>query len=271
MKRFWLPLLALLVSGRPGWAFEQLWLPPRKEVFPLLLADPRSAQFSLQIYRVGNQTRSADSLGHQIPLWRLETDRGGILQWGLEAAGFLRLTLSTVGQNAALTDTDWFFGFPIEYRQGAWAFRLWSFHTSSHLGDNYLIAHNITPITYSRETAEALISYSFSQLTIYGGGSQAIHAIPIVDTWAAHAGFQAWSKPLDAKGILKLYAAVDEQPKAQVDWQVQTNVETGFSIKPERSDKTIRIYLNYSAGPSPTGQFFQTTRSYWAGGLAFDF
>ena len=275
MKTRLYPLVIILTLGITSIAHADdtglYWLPGQKEVFPLLLADPRSAQFALQLYKVGDKTKSADSIGRQIPLVRYTTAQGDIFQIGLEAAAFIKVSVSAEAGNAALQDTDWFFGFPIEYRKGPWAFRVYGYHTSSHLGDNYLIANNVTPITYSREAFEALISYSWKQLTVYGGGSRAIHAIPMVDTTAAHAGFQAWSKPLDAKGITKLYAAADFQPKAEAQWQVQTNTETGVSITPTKSQTTMRVYLNYQAGPEPDGQFYQVNHSYLALGVAFDF
>jgi hypothetical protein len=269
-----LPLLILALAGTtPLLAGEgdSPWLPPQQEVFPLLWADPRSAQFYAQAYKQAGNTLSSDAIGHQIDLWRTQTGRGGTVQVGLEASAFLRLSLSKQGQNAALQDSDWFVGFPVEYKKGPWGFRLWTFHTSSHLGDNYLITNGITPITYSRESVEGLISYSFAQLVLYGGGSHTFHTIPDVDGGALHGGAQAWTKPLDAAGTTALYAAADVQPKGEVNWRIQTNLQAGVAVKPRGSDKRMRVYIDYATGPSPEGQFYNQNLSYLAGGVAFDF
>lgn len=273
-KLFSAAFIALFVLGSRSALAESakiLWLPVERTVFPILSADPRSAQFSAQFYDSAGQTFGLGSIGHQLGLWRMENADGSILQVGLEASAFVRLSLTRTSQNTALQTSDFFFGFPIEYQNGPWAFRLWTFHTSSHLGDNFLLVNGLAPIVYSREAVEALAAYSFSQLTLYAGGSGAIHSIPDVNTAALHGGFEVRSKPLDAKNSKWLYAALDTQPKAEVDWRISTNTQAGIAIKPEGSDKMMRVYLDYFTGPSPEGQLFRNNETFLALGVAFDF
>ncbi len=81
------------------------------------------------------------TLGGRVGVLRYGTGDGIMPQgWELdvEAAAMVRLTLDSIGD---FETADYRYGVPLTYGIDNWQFKLAAYHLSSHLGDEYAIAH----------------------------------------------------------------------------------------------------------------------------------
>lgn len=279
-------LAALLLLTAPAWAAPAATPPsppqlaraggfPRgNEVFPRLLADPRSTQIQASYYRMSGDDLADVALGHSWGLARWRT--GELLQWlwqaDIEGLAFSRFKLSG-GVNEFQT-IDFFANVPLTARRGDVSFKGMLFHESSHLGDDYIRRTNDRGYRYSIDGLRAVAALEpFPILRLYGGGQYLLSTVPSPYKRSAQAGLELqspelrWSKLVPAR----LYVAHDlqwhERVRWNMDYRVVGGVKVGFA---DSAHRAMRLQLGYFDGHSPYGQFFSRREKYTDFSLVFE-
>lgn len=246
---------------------------PSDDVFRPIMADPKQPQFfALWQHTNPRNGGSAYNLG-SIAIgenFGFYTKRTGCDGWqvGLLTGVFAQFNLDT--SNAALINTDFNVGIPISWRAGNWSARLRYYHQSSHLGDEFLISNpGFTRLTVSIEEVDAILSYDYRWLRLYGGGGYLVHREPsFLDAGRVQWGFEARAPAMRTQILGSLVDRLVVTPVLSADfksmehhgWLIDTNVLGGFEWSRTGSRRRFRIMATYFYGHNPYGQFFITQK-----------
>ena len=168
---------------------------------------------------------------------------------------------------------DFFGNLPIEVRRGIFSGKFMIFHTSSHLGDDYIRRTDNLGFRYSNEGLKALLSAEpCEEIRVYTGATQLIHAIPGPDRVSVQEGVELTSPEL---GFWKdypahAYIAEDLKSKQAVRWNTDSRTVAGIKIGFKGTTRAMRMYVGYFTGHSPYGQFFLQREHYADIGIALD-
>ena len=237
---------------------------PRGLLFAPLIADPRWPHFSAVYQRYLDDPRFGNaataSLGETIALLRGPVgERGGAWEVGVQAAVFSLFDLDA--PSVDLANSDYILGFPVTYRLGNFSAMARLFHQSSHLGDEFLIAHpGVERVNLSYEAVDLRLSYEVTEwLRLYGGAGYIVRGDPSdLERWSAETGVEVRSSRTYLGGMLRPLAAVDVQYREQNDWHPDVSVRAGVQLeKLPVFDRRIQLLVEYFNGYSPNGQFFR--------------
>jgi len=250
-----------------------------RRVFEPLLADPREAS-----------PRLALIYNAQDPQWLFDFAIGGDLvffrrNWAADHAlslgfrGLITGRLDTCEESFPLQNVDFIPGLALGYRRGRHSVELFVFHESSHLGDEILESGRRARVDSDREAVRLLWSYDLPELPIgrvrvYAGPTFNMRAGPAEaeQRFALQAGlehlFRLWDVPM--------FAAVDVQSKQENRWSANLTAQAGFFLAdPTDPDRRLntppRLYLEYYAGHSNMGQFWNEYEQYVMLAFAFAF
>ena len=251
---------------------------PSDDVFRPLLADPKQPQFFAQwhVTQFRNQKTSANigsiGVGENFGFY---TRRQGCNGWQVSLLTGIFAQFNLDEKNAELINSDFNVGVPLTWRSGNWSARLRFYHQSSHLGDEFLLSRpgfNRVNLTY--EEVDAIISYDYKWLRLYGGGGVLVNRDPsTIDRNHVHWGFEARGPfvPMHVFGLLTQPLALtplltaDFKAVEEVGWLINTNLLAGFDMSKVGSFRRFRILFNFYHGYFPYGQFFNQQKVQWAG------
>lgn len=141
-------------------------------------------------------------------------------------------------------------GFHLRARLDAVAARLELYHVSSHLGDEYLLATGIEPVSSSREGIELLLQASpFAGLAVYGGPGWVFRSTLPYRSPSVRAGFD-WEPTRE--GGVRPYLGIDAHAWSELDWDPTVAAEGGAAI-----GRHVRLGVMLGFGPSRADQFFR--------------
>ncbi len=242
---------------------------PSDDVFRPLIADPKQPQF----FAMWQHSRPRDggssfnlgsvAIGENFGFY---TKRQGCDGWqvGLLTGIFSQFNLDQ--KNAELINTDFNVGLPLSWRTGNWSARLRYYHQSSHLGDEFLVRNvGFQRFTVSFEEVDAILSYDYKWLRLYGGGAYLVHREPAtVDRTRLQWGFEARAPamrtsllvPFLDRLIITPVLSADFKSAEEHSWIIDTNVLGGFEWSRTGSRRRFRIMATYFHGYNPYGQFF---------------
>ena len=246
---------------------------PSDDVFRPLMADPKQPQFFAiwQHSRPRNGGSSYNlgsvSIGENFGLY---SKRQGCDGWqvGLLTGIFAQFNLDQ--KNAELINTDFNVGIPLSWRSGNWSTRLRYYHQSSHIGDEFWERNmnsnlGFERVTVSFEEVDAILSYDYRWLRLYGGGAYLVHREPDhVDRLRLQWGFEARAPsmrtrilvPVLDRLIVTPLLSADFKSMEQHGWIIDTNVLAGFEWSRTGTRRHFRIMATYFHGYNPYGQFF---------------
>ncbi|MBH0196183.1 MAG: DUF1207 domain-containing protein [Nitrospira sp.] len=242
---------------------------PSDDVFRPLIADPKQPQF----FAMWQHSRPRDggssfnlgsvAIGENFGFY---TKRQGCDGWqvGLLTGIFSQFNLDQ--KNAELINTDFNVGLPLSWRSGNWSARFRYYHQSSHLGDEFLVRNvGFQRFTVSFEEVDAILSYDYKWLRLYGGGAYLVHREPAtVDRTRLQWGFEARAPamrtsllvPFLDRLIITPVLSADFKSAEEHSWIIDTNVLGGFEWSRTGSRRRFRIMATYFHGYNPYGQFF---------------
>lgn len=242
---------------------------PSDDVFRPLIADPKQPQF----FAMWQHSRPRDggssfnlgsvAIGENFGFY---TKRQGCDGWqvGLLTGIFSQFNLDQ--KNAELINTDFNVGLPLSWRSGNWSARLRYYHQSSHLGDEFLVRNvGFQRFTVSFEEVDAILSYDYKWLRLYGGAAYLVHREPAtVDRTRLQWGFEARAPamrtsilvPVLDRLIITPVLSADFKSAEEHSWIIDTNVLGGFEWSRTGSRRRFRIMATYFHGYNPYGQFF---------------
>ena len=250
--------------------------PRTDEVFAPLLADPRELQFALRLAFLHNNATAAEvAVGHYYGIYRWALPKhNGAVQLNIGGGIF---PLFNFSQNRDLQVIDFYANLPLDVRIGKWSGRFMLYHVSSHLGDDYIRANNLTsseiPPQNSWNSLRSILSYDIKPaLRVYGGYTYNILAYPadVQKTQAFQSGFEITSHVINNPHA-QAYWANDIQWWERTTYKAQFNSQVGVKIgrKPTYG-RGISYFFEFTAGPEYYGQFFEREETRIGIGAKFD-
>ena len=243
---------------------------PSDDVFRPLIADPKQPQF-FAIWQSTN-IRSNDStanigsvaLGENFGFYTKRYGCDGV-QISLLTGVFAQFNLDT--SNAELINTDFNVGIPLTWRVEDWSARVRYYHQSSHVGDEFLVAHpEVTPSPFNYEEIDGILAYDYKWTRVYAGGGILLNSDPdTLDRYRVQWGFDVRTPSLASKlgsvfermRVIPVLA-VDFQAFEELDWSVNTNLLAGMEFSRPDSLRRFRIMFNYYYGFNPYGPYGQS-------------
>lgn len=263
-------LLCTLASVRSLRAADGEFFPSGHEVFERLIADPRELQYSARLIAPVSKSLSGQAaIGDYVGLYKGMVEGGAVVQISLGGGAFGRFDLSSKTND--MESADFFANIPLDLRKGKWSGRFMMYHTSSHLGDDFIKRTGRTIEKHSWDNLRWLASYqAFDSLRLYSGYTYAFRTLPqSIGRSALQGGFEWVSKWVSGKHV-RWYWANDFQSWERTDWRPAFNAQLGFTVKNNpTSMRSVSFYVDFGAGGQPEGQFYLQRETHWGTGVRF--
>jgi hypothetical protein len=236
-------------------------------LFAPLRADPRELQYAVRLVEPVSHTMMGEAaIGDYFSLYRAEAGAARI-QASVGGGVFGRFDLSSATND--MQSVDFYANVPLDWRFGRWSGRFMLYHSSSHLGDDFLKTSGRVTSKHAWDNLRWLLSFEpRSRLRTYAGLTYAFRTLPEdIGRTAVQGGFEWRTAPL-ARQHLEIYWANDFQAWERNEWNPMFNSQAGlrFFRTPEDS-KTFDVFLEFGAGRRPQGQFFLEKETRWSLGL----
>jgi len=221
------------------------WLPEKKQLFKPFQADQTQPSYVTRVsFPSGQGKRAEVNMGDEFGIYRGSLN-GNSIQAGVMGGVAARFDISRVTNDLEIADYS--LALPVDYALGGWAFRGMYWHTSSHIGDDYIRSRNVSvrknvtdeiKFYASRDITPQLLS-----LRLYAGGGYAFNYLPKRSgALRAHAGAEWYH----AKGW---FCAVDLQSLARLKYQPSLNARFGWRKHGRTGD--FSIFGEFAAGHMP--------------------
>ena len=217
--------------------------------------------------------------------WQMELEAGarvGILRYGslnddilegwqldVEGAGPPRLNME---EELDLDATDFRVGIPLTWRSGPYQAKFASYHTSAHVGDEYLVRNpGFQRINYVRDAFVLGGGYFIDpDLRLYGEIGYAFNTDGGAQPWELQFGVEF--SPADHSGIYGApFWAVNGYLREEVDWGGNVNIMVGWQWRGDRNNHLFRIGLQYLDGKTMQYSFFRNSERMLGFGTWYDF
>ena len=238
--------------------------------FKPFLADPKWPKFTLahMEYIEGSYGRHvfAPNFGAVLPFVRSRGKDGSISEWGLHAGIFSIMDLGS--RPTRLINSDFFVGPAFTYQQNRWGYLFRVSHTSSHLGDEFLLSpqgKDVKRINLSYEAIEAYGSYRLDNgLRPYLGVGYLVDTDPeSYQTWELTGGADFHSPTTIIDGYGRLVYGFQSKASKNSLWNPNVSIKGGLELEDKVViGKTLQILLEYFYGNSIHGQFYTQVESY---------
>jgi hypothetical protein len=146
------------------------------------------------------------------------------------------------------------------------------YHTSSHLGDDYIADSGRTPTKHAWDNLRWLASYDTNpHLRLYAGYNYAFRVLPgHQGRNSLQGGFETYSD-FWAKGHAQTYWANDFQTFERADWNPMFSSQLGIKfVKAPTESRGMALFMEFMTGRQPHGQFFMEEETRWNLGIKFD-
>ena len=191
-------------------------------------------------------------------------------QLDVEAAAMVRLTLDEIRD---FETADYRVGVPITYGIDNWQFKFGAYHLSSHLGDEFAIAHPGSlngRINYVRDALVFGASvYPQDFMRLYAEAAWAANTDGGAEPWEFQVGTElARSGPTGMRGTP--FAAVNVHLREEHDFSGDISTQAGWLWRGQ-SGQVMRMGLHYFNGKSSQYQTFDHFEEQIGFGLWYDF
>ncbi len=217
--------------------------------------------------------------------WQMELEAGariGLLRYGsmdddilegwqldVEGAGPPRLNME---EDMDLDAADFRVGVPLTWRSGPYQAKFAYYHTSAHVGDEYLKRNpGFQRINYVRDALVLGGGYFLDpDLRLYGEIGYAFNTDGGAKPWELQFGVEF--SPADHSGIHGApFWAVNGYLREEVDWGGNVNIMVGWQWRGDRNNHLFRIGLQYLDGKTMQYSFFQNSERMLGFGTWYDF
>jgi hypothetical protein len=191
-------------------------------------------------------------------------------QIDFEGAAMPRLTLDQVRD---LETVDFRFGVPITYGIDNWQFKFGYYHLSSHLGDEYAIAHPgslDSRINYVRDALVLGASYyPLPAVRLYSEAAYAVNATGGAEPWEFQFGTE-YSQPGPTGLRGTPFLAANGHLRQEHDFGGDLSAQAGWLWRGQ-SGQVMRLGAHYFNGKSSQYQTFDDSEQQIGFGLWYDF
>lgn len=268
----WLPGTAVQPAPLAAEKWSVHWLPDGL-IYRSYLAGVKEPRFAAVF--VHDQDRGwffESTLGGRVGLVRYgdtRTVRPAGWQLDLEGAANPRLDLDS---NWDLESADFRIGLPLTYGVGPWQIKLALYHTSSHAGDEFLLANpTFVRINYSRDAIVLGASvYPTDDWRVYGETGFAFSTDGGSEPWEFQFGVDfspLWSTRWGGAPFL----AVNGQLREEVDFGGHFVAQAGWQWRGSFNEHLFRAGVQYFNGKSSQFEFFRRTDHYVGIGVWYDY
>ncbi|MFK7779011.1 MAG: DUF1207 domain-containing protein [Gimesia sp.] len=217
--------------------------------------------------------------------WQMEMEAGarvGILRYGsmnddilegwqldVEGAGPPRLNIE---EDMDLDAADFRVGIPLTWRQGPYQAKLAYYHTSAHVGDEYLKRNpGFQRINYVRDAFVLGGGYFLDpDLRLYGEIGYAFNTDGGAKPWELQFGVEF--SPADHSGLYGApFWAINGYLREEVNWGGNVNMMIGWQWRGDRNNHLFRIGLQYLDGKTMQYSFLQNSERMVGFGTWYDF
>lgn len=246
---------------------------PTDLLYTSYLAGPKEPRMALAILNekdIGWQMEL--EAGARIGLLRYGSMNDDILEgWQLdvEGAGPPRLNME---EDMDLDAADFRVGVPLTWRSGPYQAKFAYYHTSAHVGDEYLKRNpGFQRINYVRDALVLGGGYFLDpDLRLYGEIGYAFNTDGGAKPWELQFGVEF--SPADHSGIHGApFWAVNGYLREEVDWGGNVNIMVGWQWRGDRNNHLFRIGLQYLDGKTMQYSFFQNSERMLGFGTWYDF
>ncbi|MBX3442054.1 MAG: DUF1207 domain-containing protein [Planctomyces sp.] len=225
-------------------------------------------------------------------VWLVEKDRGmvwetalggrvGIIRYGssdpvfpegwqldMEGAALARVDLE---EESDLEAADFRFGILSTWRMGPTAVKAGYYHLSSHIGDEYLIKNpGFQRLNYVRDSAIIGISHDLTDaVTVYGEFGYAFNGEDGAKPIELQYGIQY--NPPDFGWPGGPFAGINGHTREDFGWITSVNVVGGWQWRSRKSNRSLRLGMQYYDGPAMQWEFAGQHESLLGGGIWFDY
>jgi len=254
-------------------------------LFNPLMADPRWPHFSASYQRYLDNDQLKDvgavSFGETFSIYRGAI---GPAFWevGIQAGVFAIFDLDAESKD--LINADYFVAAFGGFRVDRFAALTRLSHTSSHLGDEFLLANRVQRVNLSYESVDGKLSYDIGPwieeanaergavARIYIGGGYLFHREPgSLKPWSAQGGLELRSPWTLWHPRIRPIAGVDVQMREENNWGADVSARAGLQFDGVLLSRNMQILLEYFHGHSPNGQFYKDRIDYLGLGVHFHF
>jgi hypothetical protein len=191
-------------------------------------------------------------------------------QLDAEAAAMVRLTLDEIRD---FETADYRVGVPLTYGAGNWQYKLAVYHLSSHLGDEFAIAHPgslINRINYVRDEIVLGASYYPALWArLYAEGGYAFNTDGGAEPWEFQFGTElAQPGPTGPKGTP--FFAINGHVREELDFGGDLSTQLGWLWRGNTA-QVMRLGFHYYNGKSSQYQTFNQFEQQFGLGLWYDF
>jgi len=272
----------LSLCQTPKCQIRGIWLPQNTLLFQPLIADPRQVMNAASLRfndNVVGKHVGAVSFGDDFILIRLLD----MLWWhgdmdiGVEAGIFSVFDLDHI--DACMVNTDFFVAALLTYALDRWSFRFRWWHMSSHLGDEFLLAHpGFDRRNVSDEGMDLFASYQLGQAVRVYGGVGDIYSRD--KEFPEHPFYFEWGAEIRVFGCRDCFDKLYVQPFLAMhfrSWEEHDfGIDQTYALGVEWSKiqgigRKFRIFLEYHNGFSKEGQFIRQRCDYFSVKLNYGF
>jgi hypothetical protein len=251
------------------WSWQLL---PEGLIWHSYLAGPKEPRFEGIIWGAsGSDTFLDGMVGGRAGLLRYGNSadfRPQGWQLDVEGAAFIRQDLS---ENSDVDGYDFRIGFPITYAYDRFMMKLSWYHTSAHLGDEFMLKNpTFTRINYSRNAIVWGLGYYLTDdIRIYGEIDYGYFTDGGNKPWAFQFGWEYSPVVRGPRGAP--FVAMNAYLREENDYGGFFTFETGWQWRGARGGQLIRFGFFYQTGPSTLNEFFNRSEQQIGGALWYDF
>lgn len=247
-----------------------MWFPGAKELVGSILADPAEPQYALRYsIPVGKVGMGEVSMGDTFGVYR--SDLGEGWQFQLSAGGGVAARFDLSQRTNDLQIADFTGILPLDIKYGReWGMRLMYWHTSSHLGDDFI--KRTSPPLGKNVTDEFRWYLDFTPSPawrFYTGTGYAFKLIPFDVGNRFQMGME-WFSPFLAKNSIQYFFWSDVQSLERVAWNLSLNARAGFRVGDPHGEGKLSFFLEFFSGWLPYLGFFHQKETHWGMGFVFD-
>lgn len=261
MKKAVLLAAAIMLSGQ-AFAVEML---PQKKLFSPFAADITQPAFGVRLTGVVGAGRLAEiNMGDEfgVARWNFGANK---MQFGVVGGVGARFDIARITNDFQVADFS--VAFPVDYVTDNWGLRAMYWHTSSHVGDDYIISHGTLPTELEKHVTDDIRLIGdyrpVAGLRLYGGMYYAFNIIPHTsDRWHTQCGVEG-EKRVENHAW---FAAANLAAHAKYKWQPSFTSRAGWKYYGQKSDASL--FAEFFSGHLPYLSFSDQTETHWSFGFA---
>lgn len=189
-------------------------------------------------------------------------------QLDLEGAAEVRLDMEN---DIDVRATDYRVGIPLTYGHGSHQTKLAYYHMSSHLGDEFVLAHpGFQRLNWARDVVVLGHAVNLTErVRVYAEAGWAFYT-DVSEPWEFQFGLDwAPNRPTGFRGAP--FFAANVHLREEVDFSGNFSVMTGWSWMSDRDRHLARLGVHYYNGKSSQNSFFNDFEEQLGAGFWYDF